>query len=177
VELLSGKVKSLIKKLSDKSRFEIRTPVAVGGVRGTGWQSFTDGVKAAFDAFEKSIYVKGIDESGREIEGEVIVKSGFRSAVNKFERPGRPERIPRADIARWNSWRKEIAERLGVTEGAPQAEQDERLANTIENTAETVAERLSDKRDEDKVNKRLDDGENRSRTSSNDDGGGQRLQG
>jgi hypothetical protein len=112
IELISGAIIALIKKLPAKSSFEIRTPIATCGSMGTGWRTSTDGSKARFEAFERRIYVKGIEQSGNPMEGELIVNSGWASRLNKFERPEKLERLSYDDIDRWNRWKKDMTTRV-----------------------------------------------------------------
>jgi hypothetical protein len=79
---------------------------------GTGWRTSTDGSKARFEAFERRIYVKGIEQSGNPMEGELIVNSGWASRLNKFERPEKLERLSYDDIDRWNRWKKDMTTRV-----------------------------------------------------------------
>ena len=112
IELLDGAAMSLIKNLPKGSMFEVRTPAGIGGARGTGWESSTDGSRSTFNTFENSIYVKGIDQSGAEMEGELEVKSGFKTIVDKFEKPQALEKLSDKDIEKWNSWKEDIGNRL-----------------------------------------------------------------
>ena len=109
IELSSGSLLSLVRKLPADSKFEVRTPVATCGVRGTGWRSRTDGTRATFETFEKTVYIKGIDESGKEMEGELLVESGWKVDIEKFERPSRIEKLLNNDFERWGEWKKEKA--------------------------------------------------------------------
>ena len=112
IELLDGVAMSLIKNLPKGSMFEVRTPAGIGGARGTGWESSTDGSRSTFNTFENTIYVKGIDQSGSEMEGELEVKSGFKTTVDKFEKPQALEKLSDKDIERWNSWKEDLGNRL-----------------------------------------------------------------
>jgi hypothetical protein len=103
---------SLIKNLPKDSTFKIKTPTAISGARGTGWESSTDGSRSTFNTFENAIYVKGIDQSGSEMEGELEVKSGFKTTVDKFEKPQALEKLSDKDIERWNSWKEDFDKRL-----------------------------------------------------------------
>ena len=112
IELLDGVAMSLIKNLPKDSTFKIKTPTAISGARGTGWESSTDGSRSTFNTFENSIYVKGIDKLGSEMEGELEVKSGFKTTVDKFEKPQALEKLSDKDIERWNSWKEDFDKRL-----------------------------------------------------------------
>lgn len=108
IDLLNGAVMASIKNLTKGSGFEVRTPTAVSGARGTAWRSATNGNTSVFDAFEKSVYIRGIDAAGNEMKDELKLNSGFRAVVDRFERPSRVERLSGADRQKWSEWRSEM---------------------------------------------------------------------
>jgi len=112
IELLNGAAMALIKKLPRGSTFEIATPAGLSGARGTGWRSSTSGASADFQCYESTIYVKGIDQNGNMIEGELTVKSGWQAFLDRFEKPERLGKLSDDDIARWNQWKNELEGRL-----------------------------------------------------------------
>jgi len=108
IELLNGAAIAYLKNLPKDSNFEIRTPTGISGARGTAWRAETNGAKSTFGAFENSIYVKGIDASGREAQGELTVGSGWKTVVDKFERPVRLEKLTDKEINSWREWKENI---------------------------------------------------------------------
>jgi hypothetical protein len=117
IELLNGEVMTLLRKLPKRSTFEIRTPAGLSGARGTGWRSSTTGDRAMFEVFEASIYAKGIDRAGQVMTEELVVESGWKTVVDRFERPERLERLSAGDMERWNSWKDDARERLEKSAG------------------------------------------------------------
>lgn len=112
LDLISGSVMALIRKLPKNSTFEVTTPVGLCGARGTGWRSSTDNTRSRFAAFEHRIYVRGIDTSGKPMKGELIVKKGWANILNKFEKPEKLDRLLSGDIKRWNIWKKSLTDRI-----------------------------------------------------------------
>ncbi len=112
IELLRGHILAHIKNLPAGSTFEVRTPVGISGARGTGWESDTDGQRATFAAHEESIYARGIDQAGNAMEGELIVSEGWKTDVDRFEKPSEIERLSPSEIDRWDGWKESIADRL-----------------------------------------------------------------
>ncbi len=112
IELLRGHILAHIKNLPAGSTFEVRTPVGISGARGTGWESDTDGQRATFAAHEESIYARGIDQAGNAMEGELIVSEGWKTDVERFEKPSEIERLSAAEMDRWDGWKESIADRL-----------------------------------------------------------------
>ena len=114
LSLLNGEAMALIKNLPKGSTFEVKTPAGISGARGTGWASRTDGERATFNAFEDSIYVKGVDRSGNAMAGELIVNAGFGTTVDRFERPERLERLSGGAMERWDRWKAAVTDRANA---------------------------------------------------------------
>lgn len=112
IELLSGEVFALMKKLPSGSTFEVRTPAGLSGARGTGWGSWTNGNQARFSSFENSIYARGIDQNGNPMEGELAIGEGLQTIVDRFERPSRLEALSNRDMERWSNMRENMLDNL-----------------------------------------------------------------
>jgi len=112
MELLKGEVLSTIGYLPEGSSFEIRTPTAVSGARGTDWVTKVEGDETTVESLDGSPYVRGIDESGILMKEEVLAP-GFAAGVRRFQKPSMPVRLPEARRARLNDIR------MGVKQRAP----------------------------------------------------------
>ena len=165
VELLNGEVMTLLRKLPERSTFEVRTPAGLSGARGTGWRSAATGERATFDAFERSIYAKGIDQLGNEL-GEIIVDAGWRTTLDRFEMPERLEKLSDADFERWNGWKEELSKRLGQRFEAARPSAETMIEIGVEKTDTRTQERI-ERKDQDN---RTPGGDSGSRESSS--GGG-----
>lgn len=114
IELLNGTAMALIKDLPKGSTFEIRTPFGLSGARATGWIASTDGAAALFGAFEDSIYAAILDENGN-VKGDMVtVMEGWKAILEK-DKAIMLERLAAGDIQRWNEWRQDVLNRLGIS--------------------------------------------------------------
>jgi len=102
IGLSSGKIFSLVTDIGENQNFRIVTPVAVAGVRGTGWTSRTDGDESGFSAFENHIFVQGIDKAGNLTKG-AVVRGGWKLNIRKFEFP---ERVGKVSWKEKREWKK-----------------------------------------------------------------------
>ena len=93
IGLTNGKVFSKVGKLNGPgSKFEVKTPLAVAGVRGTGFEAgYVPGQPAVFSVVEGTISVEAGGES-------VDVASGMMSSVTEGTPPSEPEQIPPAQL-------------------------------------------------------------------------------
>lgn len=80
--LPEGRVFSLIKNLSKAEKFQIRTPTAIAGARGTGWATGFHGGLTNVACFSDTAFVNGLDESGQVTE-ERDLPSGFSVGVGE----------------------------------------------------------------------------------------------
>lgn len=105
VNLDKGRVYSLIESLGEKSSFEIRTPTAVCGARGTGWGvDFNSHTTAA--CHQNFIFVTGIDKNGQVMSGELIVNQNFKTIVKKFQKPQETLEVTDKERREWDLWRE-----------------------------------------------------------------------
>lgn len=113
IYLPEGRVFSIIKNLQKGEKFEIRTPTAIAGARGTGWFSDAHG-ESNFACFQDTIYVQGLDNQGNST-GEEDVDSGFGIDVEEDGSFGETFALGDADYREWNDFSNQ-AENLGTEE-------------------------------------------------------------
>lgn len=167
IELLNGSAMALLQNLPKGSTFEIRTPAGLSGARGTGWSVTVNELKAIFKAFENFIYVKGIDASGNEIEGELVVRSGWQTIVDMFAKPGALEELAAGDFDKWNEWKKDLLKRLEELR-----QKGFREAGQIENKIQELEDRKLDVRESRDSNRILERQEGGDSSGGGSKGGG-----
>jgi hypothetical protein len=163
VYLAKGKVFALIKELKRKEDFEIRTPVAISGARGTGWSSEYNTGKARINCFEDVIYVEGINNG--KVTGRINVNAGFGVEVGPGGILGELFSIPASER---NSWRENKPHGLGGVGGniAPEDVQD-----TIHSLKEEARENYRQQIEEDLREQRENYGSEGDDSQSGGDGG------
>ena len=157
LELVNGEVFSMMKKLPSRSTFEVRTPAGLSGARGTGWGTKTDGKSMTARSYEKNIYVKGIEKSGKPMKKELIVKAGWKTKFGKFEKPALLERLSRKEQKRWRAWKRDINKRLKAAskKGTKPFKRASRLMKDIDSRLDKL-ESFEETRDIKKIEKRID---------------------
>jgi hypothetical protein len=170
VDLINGEAMALLTNLPENSIFEVRTPTGVSGARGTGWRSLTDGKKSAFEAYDNTIYVKGVNADGSVMEEETLVDMGYKTVVERLEKPGLVEKLTDRDMERWNTWRDEVKNREaksaevgdqggGISGGSTSAGRDrlDRISREETNDVESLEDRkqdISESRDVERIQER-----------------------
>ncbi len=112
IELLEGEVFASIKNISSGSTFEIRTPTAICGVRGTDWSVKATAENTDVEAFDDDLYVKNIEPDGTVTEQETPVFRGYKTQIAKFQKPRQQERIPNQRLERWRSLKGDLDGRV-----------------------------------------------------------------
>ncbi len=85
--LVKGRVRALLgRKLGAASRFEITTPVAVAGVRGTDFEVWSNG-RTVVRCYEGRVAVRNIDEA---VAQEVLLEAGMFTSVSEGLAPSAP---------------------------------------------------------------------------------------
>lgn len=111
IELQKGDLMTLIARLDDASSFEVRTPTAVCGVSGTGFETQVAANITTLKVYEGSVYVKSLRRIGPPIE-RLVVEQGHMTTVGKYKLPTAPVKISADDMQQWQEWRSQLAQHL-----------------------------------------------------------------
>lgn len=113
INLLKGELRALVEKLRKDETFEIMTPTAVCGARGTGLDTITDGIKSVVDVYEDSIYFAS---KSKPKEG-LIIKTGKRGILEDPAKPITIKDVPIAKMRDWERWKKDFLQRRDAAKG------------------------------------------------------------
>ena len=114
VYLSKGRVFALIKDLSETRKFEVKTPTAIAGARGTGWSTEYEGGKTAISCFDDVVYVASLDKDGN-IKEQHDVSQGFEVSVDKRGEQSEARPISEEKKEQWQGVVASI-EMIAVTE-------------------------------------------------------------
>ena len=148
IELIDGEVLALIKSLPKGSSFEIRTPTAVCGARGTGWGAKGNKNETTVSGYENTSYVKGLNKDGSSTKDEDPVNKGFKRNVKKFEKPSGPMKLGSKDYESWNKWKKEIKQK-----SKNKRRKMEKLSKDLDKIQDQK-ERIADRKDDERMRRR-----------------------
>lgn len=114
MNLLYGELRILVEKLDKKETFDIKTPVSVCGVRGTGWDTNTDGKMAYVDVFENDIYFSNLSKANR-----TNIEAGKRGIILDPTKPIIIKDVPRGRMLDWEAWKEGLIKRRKGARRAP----------------------------------------------------------
>lgn len=125
LDLRSGGVVGIVKKLSAASKYEVKTPNGVAGVRGTQYRAFANGVTQVLEGSMVSVFVKP--------DGAVLTES--LGAGDEFNPATGKGPIPKADLS-------EALAQVNSLQGVPES-----VAtfgpNALGHVASTTAQKLA----------------------------------
>ncbi len=100
LELINGEIFAMLNDLKRGEEFRIKTPAAVCGARGTGWNTTTDSKVTNVAVFDGRVSVRGVNPDGTVMEKKFWVKKGFERRVKRFSRPEKMRKIPKEKFRR-----------------------------------------------------------------------------
>jgi len=112
IALLEGEVFSIIKNLSSGAAFEIRTPTAVAGARGTEWVTRYRDEQTDVEAVTDTPYVKSVDSEGKAAGEETAIAPGFATSIKRSQPPAAAQRIPGERLRRFSKIRQGMKQRI-----------------------------------------------------------------
>ncbi|GEM_PF-1665368 len=111
IEMTEGEVFSSISQLPSGSAFEIRTPTAVSGARGTDWVTKVTEEGTDVEALESVPYVKQFESSGNLSKEVTRIVPGQMTTVRKFQKPMAFRPIADTRRQKWQQVKKEVVQR------------------------------------------------------------------
>ncbi len=142
IELIDGKMFTLLRDLDKGQTFRVRTPDAVCGARGTGWALATDGRITTVTVFDNKVFVRGINRGGSVKEEEVWVEEGYQRRIKRYTRPGKMKQVSESRIV---SMKKEFGL---VSESVPEISEKLKTIDREDDLREEQMERIQERRDE-----------------------------
>ncbi len=146
LDLFRGNVKSKVAELKPGSFFEVKTPVAVAGVRGTVFECQVANDGATMVAVEKGeVQVRDVEGASEPVQ----VKQGERASVQASGQVS----VTSADGGTRSATTTASAASGAATSAAPAASAAEDLQEALSEISEAIVEQLQQKLDEQQVQK------------------------
>lgn len=108
IELTEGEAFAAIQNLPAGSSFEIRTPTAVSGARGTDWVTTVTDTGTDIEAVDSVPYVRHFENSGQVSSQLTYLQAGQATTVMKFKPPAPPRTMHTARRAQWQTVKQTV---------------------------------------------------------------------
>ncbi len=110
IYMASGEAFASVGNLSG-GPFEIRTPTAVSGARGTDWVTSVTSEGTEVEAIDSQPYVRHMESNGSFSRQITVINPGQMTTVQKFKPPAIPRQIPQARREKWQALKQDVRKR------------------------------------------------------------------
>ncbi|MDD2702633.1 MAG: FecR family protein [Candidatus Omnitrophica bacterium] len=162
IDLSNGKIYSNVENLKAGLAFEISTPSAVAGVRGTGWSVESNKLKDEVATFKDTVKVKTFDANNNLLT-ETDVPEGFKTIIERFQQAGALTQLTEQEMQQWIEIRQEVNQHVenpqagGDDEGTDEDTQNlDRTTDLQENVVDELGnskDQIEDQQTDDNVEK------------------------
>lgn len=113
LKMTEGEVFASISSLPSSSAFEITTPTAVSGARGTDWVTKITDEGTDVEAVEKEPYVRHYESPGKFSSQPVFITPGQMTTVKRFQKPLAFRPIQEKRRQQWQALKQDVRQRAG----------------------------------------------------------------
>ncbi len=110
VFLPEGRVFALIDSLSKTQEFQVRTPTAIAGARGTGWLTISTVIGSSVLCFDDTVHIQGLNPQGnmtgeRDLDSRLGINIDTDGALGEFFQLGG------SDLRDWDDFRSDVEDK------------------------------------------------------------------
>ena len=162
INLLQGELRALVENLERDETFEIKTPMSVCGVRGTGWDTAYNGSKVTVDVYENDVFFAGVSKQGESM-ADPIIKAGKRGILKDPTKAIKIVNVPGGKKRDFSQWKQGYLQRRGLQKGSGgSGGSTGNLQNKLSGVKDTSKgmikgkEGVFEQKDQDNINNRTD---------------------
>lgn len=115
VELSRGRVYANLENIQSGLAFEVTTPSAVAGVRGSSYMVYTEKDEDEVSAYKDDVYLHTFDAEKNKTM-ETILPEGFKTFVERFQIPSVFTQITNREFIRFDQIREELLSHIEAQE-------------------------------------------------------------
>ncbi len=148
LDLSRGRLYSNMESIKSGLSFEVNTPSAVAGVRGSSYMVYAERDEDEVSAYKDTVFIKAFDADKNQIS-EIMLPEGFKTFIGRFEAPSALLQISNREFTRFDTIRDELINRL---EGkGPEMEKGGQEAQPPKTDIEILSEQSSNQQVIDQV--------------------------
>jgi len=111
LDLSRGRVYSNMEGIKSGLSFEVNTPSAVAGVRGSSYMVYAERDEDEVSAYKDTVFIKAFDADKHQIS-EIMLPEGFKTFIGRFEAPSAFLQISNREFIRFDTIRDDLINRL-----------------------------------------------------------------
>ena len=116
-DLSGGKLYAKVEKVKAGATFEVTTPSAIAGVRGTAWSVDSKNDRDIVAVYESKVFVQAFDKN-KNLISEITVPEGFKTIIERFGPPSKLLPLTHEERGSWNKVKKRFLDYLQGFKGA-----------------------------------------------------------
>ncbi len=154
LDLSRGRVFSNMEGIKSGLSFEVNTPSAVAGVRGSSYMVYAERDEDEVSAYKDTVFIKAFDADKNQIS-EINLPEGFKTFIGRFEAPSAMMQISQREFIRFDNIRDELINRLEgkapeMEKGGQEVEPPKTDIEILKEQSETqqVIDRIIDTKDD-----------------------------
>jgi len=124
LDLSRGRVYSNMENIKAGLSFEVNTPSAVAGVRGSSYMVYTERDQDEVSAYKDTVFIKTFD-ADKNLISEVMLPQGFKTFIERFEAAGALIQVHLREFERFDAIREALVSRAAGQE--PREQERERF--------------------------------------------------
>jgi hypothetical protein len=111
MDLTRGRIYSNLEGIKSGLDFQVNTPSAVAGVRGSSYMVYTERDQDEVSAYKDTVFIKTFDFNKNQ-SSELMLPEGFKTFIERFDTPGALMPISNREFTRFDSIREELTGRV-----------------------------------------------------------------
>ncbi len=107
LDLSRGMVYSNLENIKAGLSFEVNTPSAVAGVRGSSYRVYTERDSDEVSAYKDTVFIKTFDANKQQTT-ETMLPEGFKTIIERFEIPGALVQVSLREFERFDNLKDDL---------------------------------------------------------------------
>lgn len=156
LDLTKGKVIANLEDLKSGMNFEVNTPSAIAGVRGSSYSVYVEKDSDEVLAFKDTVFIKAFDSNKNELI-ELMLPEGFKTFIERFGEPSALIQIATQEFERFDNVMEDVSSSVEgkmVERAKARIARENKAKEESEENSKSTLEKLSEQAD---VNKDLID--------------------
>jgi hypothetical protein len=110
LDLSRGRVYSNMENIKAGLSFEVNTPSAIAGVRGSSYMVYAERDEDEVSAYKDTVFLKTFDADKNQI-GDVVLPEGFKTFIERFSAPSALIQVSLREFERFDNIREDLSAR------------------------------------------------------------------